>query len=809
MQAKETRLQEIIEGTKQYVIPLFQRSYSWTNKEWGVLWKDISELAEMDNPRVHFMGSVVNMPTTSVPHGVAKYLLIDGQQRLTTILILLSVLRDRARETGNQKLADKIHNTLLVNQYEDGNDFYKLLPTQTDREAYKAIIDDQERIPNPVSDAYQYFAKKISSEALELDKILKILTDSFSVVSIVLDADDNPYLVFESLNAKGRRLTPADLIKNYFFMRIHQDKQDEVYMKYWFPMQEELGEDLPEFIRHYMMRKGGIVKVTDVYYTLKDQVTEENALEYIESLSRFSRFYRNMIHPECEKENKLRECFTRLNKIEATTAYPILLYFYGEYDNRNISLDKFVSVLTSLENYLIRRFICDYKTNLLNKIFPSAYASIKAYKIGTETDAFKSFLSERGYPRDNEFKNRFKQTEIYGGGERKAKTRFILESLERGFRHKERVDTDNLTIEHIMPQTLSEWWQNYLGEDWEDVHDELLNTIGNLTLTAYNSELSNDNFDTKQAIYAQSHLELNKYLAGLPCWNKEQILNRAEILAGRALEIWPSLEGSDAYGAQDDDVTGSTPYMLEILGEKFNVKTWRDVLEQTLNTLDELDADRFSKIVEILPNYISKDKNRFRAIRQLKNGYYIEVNLQAKTIYKNCIEALKITGLTKEDWKVMILTAPVKDESPKEATLTFEKESDADEDWQEYYERREDAPSKYSLNGGPFLKANDFVLNVVREYLKQHPDTTYTELEKVFPDPAKYGSYGTIRTIDFLKKKNYDGHRYFESEDDVLESADKVRFAVSTQWSWHNAPAFAKLAKSLGFEVRVMNDRKK
>ena len=810
MQAKETRLQEIIEGTKQYVIPLFQRSYSWTSKEWGVLWNDIIELSEMDKPRAHFMGSVVNMPTTSVPHGVAKYLLIDGQQRLTTIFILLAVIRNKARETGMTKLADEIHNTLLVNQYKDGNDYYKLLPTQTDRKAYTGVIGEGCKSDGPITDAFQFFDKKLRSTPVELDKILKVIRDSVSVVSIVLDADDNPYLVFESLNAKGRRLTPADLIKNYFFMRIHQDQQDEVYSKYWFPMQEELGEDLPEFIRHYMMRNGGTVKVTEVYYKLKVQVTEENALSYIEDLRKFGTFYRNIIHPERESNFALRECFERLNRIEATTAYPILLYFYGEYNDGNINVDEFISVLKSLENYLIRRFICDYKTNQLNKIFPSAHAAIQAYKIGSSVDAFKSFLSERGYPRDNEFKTKFKETNLYGGGDRKPKTKFILESLEKGYHHKESINTDNLTIEHIMPQTLSEWWQNYLGEDWQDVHQELLNTIGNLTLTAYNPELSNDDFDTKKEIFAKSHLDLNKYLAEQPCWKKEQIIQRAELLAEQALEIWPSFGEGDPSNIQDVNITGSTPYSLEILGQEFSVKSWRDVIEITLNTLYELGPERFDKIVELLPNYISKDKNKFRAIRELKNGYFIEVNLQAQTIYRNCIEALKIIGLTKEDWIVKLLSNPDTNEHVgKETYLSFLPEIEPKDEWQEYYESKVEAPSKFSLNGGPFMKANKFVWTVIKTYMEQNPETAYKELERIFPDPKKSGSYGTIRTLDFVTKRNYDGHRYFKDKDEILMSGDNIPFVVSTQWSWHNAPAFAKYVRTLGFDVKVMNDRKK
>lgn len=650
MHAKETRLQEIIEGTKQYVIPLFQRPYSWTQKEWSILWKDISELAEMGSPRAHFMGSIVNMPTTSVPHGVSKFLLIDGQQRLTTIFIILTILRNKARNDGNNKLADKIHNTLLVNQYEEGHDYYKLLPTQDDRKSFMQIISHEDISDNQIGEAYLFFEKKIKNSPCSSDKILKILTDNLSIVSIVLGADDNPYLVFESLNAKGRRLTPADLIKNYFFMRIHQDKQDEVFTHYWQPMQTDMEKELPEYIRHFMMRKGGTVKTGDVYYSLKEQVNEDNAIDYIRELSKYSRYYKSMIHPETEMNTKLRECFMRLNRIEATTAYPILLFFYGEYDSQHITLDDFVDILTSLENYLIRRFVCDYKSNLLNKIFPTAYMAVSQAENAAE--AFKTFLSEKGYPKDAEFKTKFKETRMYGGGERKIKTRFILERLEDGYHHKEKIDMSNLSIEHIMPQTLSVWWQKNLGEEWEEVHEDLIDTIGNLTLTAYNSELSNDDYETKRAIYAESHLEMNKHLSSISSWKKEQILERSSLLADKALEIWPYFGDSASPTSNGENVTGSSPYSMEILGEVFSVRNWRDVFELTLNTLAELEPAKFEQVAISLPSYIGKDKNKFRAIRQLNNGYYIEVNQSAPSIHKNCLRAIQIVGLSKNDWRV-------------------------------------------------------------------------------------------------------------------------------------------------------------
>jgi uncharacterized protein with ParB-like and HNH nuclease domain len=271
MQAKETKLQDIIEGTKQYLIPLFQRTYSWTNKEWEVLWKDLVELCDMENPRTHFIGSIVNMPTVSVPEGVAKYLLIDGQQRLTTIFIFLALLRNKAKENGNLRFADEINNTLLVNQYKDGFDHYKLMPTQVDRITYQNLINGENNlIENQITKAYTFFEKKLKQVELDHEKLKKVITSSFSVVSIVLDTDDNPYLVFESLNAKGRPLTQADLIRNYFFMRIHIDKQENVYNNYWLPMQKALNGDLTEFIRHFLMKNGKIVKQLMLFIIYKN-----------------------------------------------------------------------------------------------------------------------------------------------------------------------------------------------------------------------------------------------------------------------------------------------------------------------------------------------------------------------------------------------------------------------------------------------------------------------------------------------------------------------------------------------------------
>ena len=606
----------------------------------------------MENPRVHFFGSIVNMPATSVPEGVAKFLLIDGQQRLTTVFILLSILKDLALEGRKERLSDEIKNTLLLNQYKDGYDHYKMMPTQVDRNSFLKVIEGQgHEADGQIGQAWKYLEKKVRTSNFDIENIKKILTQKFSVVSITLDTDDNPYLVFESLNAKGRSLSQADLIKNYFFMRIHVSKQDEIYSKLWEPMQNNLRDDLSEFIRHYMMRHGGNVRQTDVYYALKDEVSPDNTIDYLKSLNEYSMYYRNMKYPENISDKDLRVRFERLNRIEVTTAYPLILYVYGEFAHNNISKEQFCEVIDVIENYLIRRFVCDYKTNTLNKTFGAAYAFISKYNSDEIVNAVKEYLSTKGYPKDSEFKERFMTTKLYGGGDRQQKTKFILASLEKSFEHKEIVQMDNLTIEHVMPQTLSDWWVDYLGDDAFSIHDIWLHTIGNLTLTAYNSDLSNKSYIQKRSYLSQSHLELNKYFTSAGEWKKLDIEKRAEQLSKRALNIWPY------FGHEDIEVDGDTkayssPQSVYCLGKYSSVNSWRDVLTFTLNSIYEELPECFSTIVNAFPKWIGKDGNKFRAARELNSGYFIEVNDSANAIYTKCIKVLNVAHLTEDDWSI-------------------------------------------------------------------------------------------------------------------------------------------------------------
>jgi len=653
MKASETKFQSIIEGTQQYIAPLFQRAYSWGIKEWSVLWDDLIFLCENEEPKSHFIGSIVTIPTISVPEGVAKYLLIDGQQRLTTIFIILTLLRDVAGSSGNQELAAEIHQTMLVNYFKKGGDHYKLLPTQVDRSAFQSLLDvSKENIPGQILECYSFFQRKLKRGSVDLLTLNKAITTRLSVVSIVLDRDDNPHLVFESLNAKGRVLTQADLIRNYFFMRIHVDEQEDVYSHYWHPMQEELEEDLTEFIRHYLMRNGLFVNKGDVYFTLKDRVSDRDALEALKEIAIFAKHYQKLLQPSRESNRSLQMVLKRLNRLEVTTTYPFLLNCYDDYVNGKISADEFVEIVKTLENFVIRRFVCNVPTNQLNKIFPVLYGQAQLQNSSNLSQSVKNILQARNYPKDAEFRTRLIESKLYGAGHRAGKTKLILESLEAAHNHKEQVPFENLSIEHVMPQTMSSWWQQNLGESWQIDHELCLHTLGNLTLTAYNSELSNDPFTRKRINLLKSHLELNRYFEKVSDWNRTEVEKRAEILADEALRIWPWFGEDEIKPVNVQTVTGKSPKVLTILGRQISVESWRDVLSETLNTLSELEPELFNTLAAEYPRFIGNVPSRFRSSRRLDNGYYIEVNLSARDIYQFCTQALELLELSPEDWAI-------------------------------------------------------------------------------------------------------------------------------------------------------------
>jgi uncharacterized protein with ParB-like and HNH nuclease domain len=654
MKASETKLQALIEGTKQYIVPLFQRAYSWDKKEWEMLWEDLVDLCMADSKRTHFIGSMVTMPTSVMPEGIAKYLLIDGQQRLTTIFILLTLLRDKAKKSRKGELANEIDNTLLVNPYKKGADYYKLQPTQTDCAAFHNLIHSTiKSTESKLIDAYLFFERRMRKGKIDGEILKKVISNNISVISIVLDQEDDPYLVFESLNAKGCPLTQSDLVRNYFFMKINKkDEQESIYEQYWRPMQESLKESLTECIRHYLMKDGDSVKQGDVYSFLKKRLHDGKPLMHLKDLATFADYYCKLLNPEQEINKTIQQALLRLKQLDVTTSYPFLLSCYHDYHQNKFSTNDFVTILKVIENFIIRRFVCNIPAITLNKIFHTLYLQIESKNVAEFIDGLKSILQTKGYPKDGEFWSHLTGAKLYGNGDRVIKTRLILEAIEESYKHKEQIHFEDLTIEHIMPQALTESWKNSLGDDYETTHELLLHTIGNLTLTKYNPELSNSDFSQKKEQLKFSHLEINRYFADLPSWTKEDIERRSVYLAGIALSVWPYFGDEKTTPHGQKQVTGVIPRTINILGVPFEVQSWRDVLEHVMNTIAKLEPEKFDLIIQQFPRSVGRDKKKFREARELDNGTFIEVKRSAKDIQCFCFQVLEAIELSSEDLTV-------------------------------------------------------------------------------------------------------------------------------------------------------------
>lgn len=546
MKANDTQIRIFLEGTKQFMVPLFQRIYSWKKENIQKLWEDLED-TKNDKESTHFFGSFVTMPVPSSASGVSQYTIIDGQQRLVTIFIFLASLRNRIIEINPEyEKRDEINELYLINKYHP-EDKYKVVPTQADRNIFFTILNEV----NPpvdnnhlITGTYKFFRDKLSAinDLSELVSLKNIMLSKFSVVDIRLENEDDPYLIFESLNATGTPLTQADLVRNYLFMQLNPNNQQNVYDKIWFPMQQNLQDYLENFIRHYLAMDGSIPNYNKIYATFKEIAdkkakSEEDVIDIMKELSKYSEYYYTFLYPENESKQELKGYFEKFNKLEVTTSYPLLLKLYDDYANKKLSIDDFAECLQMIETYIVRRALCGIPTNVLNKYFPTIYNSLDQTNIvHSLNDKLKSGTGARRIPDDYEFKQNLQERKLFGS----KILRYVLEEIEK-HNNKEVVKFEELQIEHIMPQTLSEKWKGELGNNWELTHQKYLDTLGNLTLTGYNPEYSNKSFIEKRDMdkgFKDSGLQINRDLAKLERWMEKEILDRATELSRIGLEIW-------------------------------------------------------------------------------------------------------------------------------------------------------------------------------------------------------------------------------------------------------------------------------
>lgn len=558
MKATGAPFSGLLQGQQHFVVPLFQRPYTWKEKDWRVLFDDVLEVYGEGVEERHFVGSIVTKSLGATPEGVSPFLVIDGQQRLTTFTLLLAALRDAAREDDPQ-LAEKIDNLYLTNPYAPGDHRYKLLPTQADRAAYAAVIEGPPSAPpagtahtaakeaDPALPllAYRYFLERLRGRngdgPIDPTKLEQVLVGGLEVVSITLEDSDNEYRIFESLNGTGAPLAQADLIRNYFFMRLPVHEHEDLYDGAWLPTQEALEGSLDLFFRHAYMSGGRFVRESDVYRAWKADLDPVPAAELGARLRRLAaeaKDYRKLLEPEEEPDPRVSRGLSRLKRWGGQTAYPFLLNVYRLYGAGEVSPGEVAGVLGTVESFLVRRFFAGVHTGQLNRLFMRLYQQLpEGPGLAEGTRAVLSEPSRR-WPTDDAFREGLQRLPLYTDG-RPGQRRLVLETLEESYGSKEPVDLPALTIEHVMPQTLTEGWAAALGEGADERHQKTVHTLGNLTLTGYNPELSNKPFPVKREKLAQSNVAMNKEIALENGWGFAQIEERGRRLAQRALGIWP------------------------------------------------------------------------------------------------------------------------------------------------------------------------------------------------------------------------------------------------------------------------------
>lgn len=569
MKASEAKLLDFLKRSPQLVIPIYQRIYSWEERECWQLWEDILRTGRNDKITGHFVGSIVY-----VEKGIysvssqSTLLVIDGQQRLTTIMLLLEAL---ARSLGDSEPLDgfsarKLRNYYLLNPEETGDKHFKLILSQTDKPSLTAILTNSPQPPEPsirVEANFQFFKDRIDECKDEVQALCKGLA-KLIIVDISLHRDqDNPQLIFESLNSTGLELSQADLIRNFILMGLDTPLQTRLYEQYWRPMEIDFGQEgyntyFDGFMRHYLtVKTGEIPNVREVYEAFKKYYRSAE-LDGVESLvadlRRYAGYYCSMALNK-ETDKNLKNAYQDLRELRVDVAFPLLLELYHDYSIKQLSKGDFLEAIRLVEAYVFRRAVCSIPTNSMNKTFATFSRGLnkKMYLEGIQA-RFLLLPSYRRFPSDDEFRREIQRRDLYHLHSRG----YWLRRLEN-YGHKEHIQLDDYTIEHIMPQNpnLSREWREDLGPDWERVQKTWLHTLGNLTLTGYNPEYSDQRFIGKRDMnggFAESPLFLNKDLRKLEHWNETEIRHRAERLTDLAVEVWhsPNLEAEvlDGYRAK-------------------------------------------------------------------------------------------------------------------------------------------------------------------------------------------------------------------------------------------------------------------
>lgn len=606
MDAGPIRIVELMTGAStRFVVPVFQRPYSWDEENCTQLWDDILSTGRNEQ-QSHFTGSVVWIQDgTMSAAGVTRRMLIDGQQRITTLSLLIIALARLARTNPEREYAFSYEEIMdlgyLVNKYKKGDDHYKLALSQGDRDTLCSLVDNLENDDVIVVDGSQrlldnlaFFESRVA--AIDDPNVVWMGLQRLEVVSISLtQGQDNPQLIFESMNSTGRDLSSADLVRNFVLMG--QPDQDDLYLTYWRPIEVALGASTYDKVFDDFIRAWLTVRVApelpsrrDVYQSFKNQLRDEGygrskpMTSLLKELLRFARYYAVIASGE-EGDDEIRRRLDRIRRLDASVVNPLLLSLYDDYEHGAFERADFLGMLDMVESYLFRRSVCDVPTHGLNRFFPSLIARLNKVQEEGErgyTEAFTAFLlneagTPRRFPADAEFKGALRTRDAYGF----RRSLYMLSRLENSYHEKDERDfaTGTYTIEHIMPQNARAHpeWVGMIGDLDDDEFQRLVHNIGNLTLTAYNSELSDGTFEQKKARakggYDNEFLSISSDLRDLDVWNATTIGERADRLVARALSVW-------ALPQMDEDVRKS--YLPEKKDRQERRASFRDVFNAGL-----------------------------------------------------------------------------------------------------------------------------------------------------------------------------------------------------------------------------------
>ncbi|NHB22041.1 DUF262 domain-containing protein [Helicobacter pylori] len=651
MKAGEATLLEFFEQNQnnQFVIPIYQRLYSWKKEQCEQLWDDIIKTGGNDQIKGHFIGSILYVrddDTHSSP-----LLIIDGQQRLTTITLLFIALRDHLNDEDEflEKFSREKIESYLINSNKDGDNKFRLILSESDKDTLLSLIDKNKRKPSEPSlkivENFKLFEEWIRKNTDKLETIFKGL-EKLMIVWIALKKEkDDPQLIFESMNSKGIELTQADLIRNYIIMETEIKKQEGFYNGYWRAMEEDFKQNetlFNQFVKHYLTIKiGKIPNEKRVYEAFKDYRQKEGIgiEDLLKDLKKYCGYFCQIAFKK-EADKGLNKALSFLVDLEMDVVYPLLLELYSDYSDGVLSNQDFIPIIALIESYICRRAVCGLGTNSLNKVFPFVTKKINKDQYLESIKVHFGYLTEKQrFPNNDEFKEHFITIDFY----RFKKKKYFFERLEK-FDTEEPVDTQKCTIEHIMPQTLTEEWKRDLGENFQAIHDKYLHTIGNLTLTGYNEKYSNNSFQEKRDMekgFKQSSLKLNQSLKDLESFGEKEIKKRANDLADFALKIWtyPKLDAEtlEKYKPKKEKK------VYDLSSYKFGSHSRElfDILREKIKAFDKRITEKFMK------HYITyKHDTIFASIAPLKSELNLNLKMDFSELQDEIKEKLKIRDVS-------------------------------------------------------------------------------------------------------------------------------------------------------------------